>query len=347
MKIKSRRIIIFAAIFLVIALASALVYFFVFYNKTVAVVDGIKIKQKEVDVYVDFIIKQDTAGEVASDKEQLKSLEASIIDSLVVIKLLEKYAEDTGITVSREEINEWIESVAGEYSSEREFEKDLKDKGINRSFLENEYKGQMLRSKIFEKIAEDVTVTDEEVKQYYEDNKDTLFLVPVSVKASHILAMFPWKRNNSEESKEGREEAREKIELVQRKLNNGEDFEELARQYSDDEGTASDGGDLGYISKGQMVEEFDKVLFSLDTGEVSDIVETEYGFHIIKVYDKKEEYIQDFDEVRGSIETYLTNLYKSAKWEDFVFSLIKEADIQYLTDVEGTLNAAAAEEGSE
>ena len=104
--------------------------------------------------------------------------------------------------------------------------------------------------------------------------------------------MFPWKKDNSEETAEGRKEAREKIEMIKEKLENGEDFEELARTYSDDEATKENGGDLGYVYRGQMVDEFDNALFSLDIGEVSDIIETDIGYHIIKVYDYKKEYIR-------------------------------------------------------
>ncbi|MBU4482877.1 MAG: peptidyl-prolyl cis-trans isomerase [Actinobacteria bacterium] len=182
-------------------------------------------------------------------------------------------------------------------------------------------------------------VTEEEVKQYYEDNKNTLFLVPARVKASHILAIFPWVEDNSEETEEGREEALEKIKVVEDKLKDGGDFEDLARQYSDDGTSGENGGDLGYISKGQMVEEFEEALFALDIEEVSGIVETEYGFHIIKATNREEEYIQKFDEVEEYINAYLLNLHKAEKWEDFIFSLIEEVNIEYFTDVEGTLNS--------
>ena len=127
------------------------------------------------------------------------------------------------------------------------------------------------------------------------------------------------------------------------KLKNGVDFEVLARQYSDDSASAASGGDLGYISKGQMIEEFEEALFSMDVGEVSEIVETQYGFHIIKVFDRQEEYIQKFDEVEESINAYLLNLHKMEKWEDFIFSLIEEVNIEYFKDVEGTLNSIEEE----
>jgi len=324
-----------------------LIFVFVFLfagcSKTVARIDGIEIKQKEVDTYINFYKKQSTDGELTQNEEELKTLEANIIDIIIVTRLLEKYAEEKNITVSSEEVDKQIKLIIDSYSSEEDFEKDLKDKGIDKKFLENYFKSLVLSSKIFDEVTIDVIVTDQEVKQYYNDNKKTLYVVPAKVKASHILAIFPWVEDNSEETEEGREEALEKIKMVEDKLKNGVVFEDLARQYSDDRTSGENGGDLGYISKGQMIEEFEEALFSLDVEEVSEIVETEYGFHIIKVFDRQEEYIQKFDEVEESINTYLLNLYKMQEWEDFIFSLIEEVNIEYFTDVEGTLNSTEKE----
>jgi foldase protein PrsA len=347
LKIKLKKSYIYIIISVVVVLAVLSVYFFVFYSKTVAVVDGIKIKQKEVDIYVDLLKKQDTTGELASDEEQLKTLESSVIDSLIVFRLFEEYAEENDIAVTDEEVDEQIKSIVDSYESEDKFNEALKENGMSKEFFEVYMKRQLISNKIYDKVTSGIAVTDGEVEKYYEDNRETAFLVPESLKAGHILAMFPWKKDNSGETEEGREEAKEKIEIVEEKLKNGADFEELARQYSDDTSTAENGGDLGYISKGQMVEEFDKALFSLDIGEVSDIVETEYGFHIIKVYDRAEEYIQEFNEVKELISSYLLSLYEESKWEDFVYSLIEAADIEYLTDVEGTLNSLDTGDESE
>lgn len=316
-----------------------LVFLFAGCSKTVARAGGIEVKQKEVDTYIDFLKSQDTSGELPTDEEGLKALEANIIDSLIVIKLLEKHAEENDITVTDQEVDEQMKLIADSYSSEEDFEKNLKAKGINKKFLEGELRSQLLRSKIFNIVTAAVTVTDNEVRQYYEDNKNTKFLVPASIKASHILVMFPWKKNNSEETQEGREEALSKIEMIQEKLKNGEDFEDLAREYSDDTATAKNGGDLGFVSKGEMVEEFDRALFALDVREVSGIVETEYGFHIIKATDYAEEYIQKFSEVKETINTYLLNLHRMEVWEDFIYSLIDKVNIEYFTDVEGALNS--------
>ena len=321
-----------------------IIFLFTGCSKTLARADGIEVKQKEVDTYINFLIKsQDTTGEIASNEEKLNDLKVSIIDMLIVIKLLEKYAEENNIIVTNEEIEEELKLVIDNYASEEDFENGLKKSGVDRKFIKDGLKKELLRNKIYNNVTANVIVTDKEVKQYYEDNKGTLFLVPFSVKAGHILAKFPWKKDNSEETQEGREEAKEKIEMIDEKLKNGEDFEELARQYSDDEVSGKSGGDLGYISEGQMVEEFDRALFSLDVGEVSKIIETEFGFHIIKVYEHREEYIQDFDEVKENINSYLLNSYGISKWEDFILSLIDAVDIEYFTDVEGVLNSTVTE----
>jgi parvulin-like peptidyl-prolyl isomerase len=322
----------------------AVVFLFVSCSKTVASADGIKITQKEVDDYVDFMKSMDTSGEMALDEESLNYLQANVIDLLIITRLLERYAEENNITVTDEEVKEQLNLIINSYPSEEDFEKILKENDIDREFLEKELRSQLLTEKIYNKVTEDVIITDKEVKQYYEENKETLFLVPESAKAAHILAMFPWKKDNSEETEEGREEARKKIEMIKEKLESGEDFEDLAREYSDDEYTKENGGELGYISKGQMVEQFDNALFSLDAGEVSDIVETEIGFHIIKVYEYKEEYIEDFEEVKDTVKEYLLSLYKSGKWQDFIYSLIDKADIEYFTEIEGALNSTPAED---
>ena len=332
-----------SVVFILILIISVSILLYTGCSKTLARVDGIEIKQKEVDIYMNFVNNEGQGGELAESEEELKTLEGNIIDSLIVIKLLEKYAEEDNITVSSQEVDEQVESLISTYDSEKDFESALKSMGIDRGFLEDYLKSQIIGNRIYEKVTADVEVTDQEVKQYYDDNKEK-FLVPAQVKASHILALFPWIEDGSEETEEGRDEALDKIKMIEDKLENGEDFEELARQYSEDQSTAENGGDLGYVSEGQMVEEFDKALFSLDEGETSKIVETVYGFHIIKAFDRKEEYYQDFEEIEEDLKTYMLDSYKSEEWTNFVYLLIEKVNIEYFTDVVGTLDYNQEEE---
>lgn len=144
-----------------------------------------------------------------------------------------------------------------------------------------------------------VTVTQEEIETYYEENKAN-YVEPEQVKARHILI-----KTEKNAPSEKIEEARKKAELILEDLKKGADFEIRAKADSDDTATKEKGGDLGYFSRGKMVPEFEEAAFGLGVGELSDIVKTTYGFHIIKVEDKKEAYTKSLEEVSSSIEEEL------------------------------------------
>lgn len=140
-----------------------------------------------------------------------------------------------------------------------------------------------------------VTVTGQEISRYYNENIDQ-FSTPEQVRASHILLKT-----------EGKDDAavKKQAEDLLQRIKAGADFAQLAKQFSEDEGSAEKGGDLDYFGKGQMVPEFDQVAFSLQPGQVSDLVKTQYGYHIIKVTDKKAAVTRSLDEVRQQIEDQL------------------------------------------
>lgn len=149
-----------------------------------------------------------------------------------------------------------------------------------------------------------VKVSDEQVEEYYEDNIDT-FKEKKQVKARHILFKLEENAKPEEEAK-----AREKAEAVLKKAKAGEDFAELAKKHSEGP-TAKDGGDLGYFSENQMVKPFEEAAFKLNKGEVSDLVRTSFGYHIIKVEDVKEARTKSLEEVKGQILARITKTVTS------------------------------------
>lgn len=315
-------------------------------STTVATVNGIAIKQSEVDAYISFILVQDPEGTANLSEEERADLEVNIIDSLLVVKLLEQYAEENGIAATQGEIDEQMNAIVASYPSEGDFESDLKEKDIDREFLEYELTSQILRTKIYTDVTASIITTDELTKEYYNENKETLFAIPSRVRVSHILSMFPWVEDTSlEENDRAREVARESIEYVEEELENGAEFGDMAKEYSDDTATSGDGGDLGFITEGQMVEEFEKTAFLLKAGEVSGIIETQFGYHILKVFDREEERIQKYDEVKDGLSVYLSELKKAEKWEEFILELIDNAEIEYLSGVDGTLNTPVGSTG--
>ncbi len=338
---RNKIIIIVAAVIVAIAIAAVVVFVVMDVrfdmSKTIASVNGEKIKQSQVDIYIDFLMEQTPSVDLTDDEEGLKALEANIIDSLIVAKLLDEHAGENNIEVREEEIDEQINKIIENYPSESDFEEDLAGKNIGRDFLRSEIQNQILRTKIFDLITNDISISSEEIENYYNENKEILFKVPESIKVSHILARIS-SEEGIEASDKDRKEALDKINYIKEQLDEGELFEEVAKKYSDDEYSAENGGDLGYISRGQTIEEFENAAFLLDDGEVSEVIETVYGFHIIKATDYKEEYIKDFEEVKDAIESFLDNETKMKSWENFVFSLIEAADIEYYIDMKSTFN---------
>ncbi len=305
-------------------------------TRTVATVDGVKVSQKEVDTYVEFLKNQSPGSVPAEDDPQFKVLQENILDTIIVFKLLEEYARQNGFNVTNKEIDEEYQKIAANYQSIESFENELKSKNISKDFLKEQISTSILRDKIFNKITEDAVVSEEEIKKYYDDNDETLFKVPEQIRVSHILIKF-----NVPEGQELNDniknEAKSKITDIENQLKQGADFAELAKKYSEDTASAPNGGDIGFISKGQTVAEFENAAFSLNVGEVSQIVETYYGYHLIKVTEKKDSYIKTFDEVKDTIKSYLLNNKKMQMWQDFIYSLIGKAEIIYKSQLKGQL----------
>lgn len=302
-------------------------------TKTYAKFDSGKVTQKEMDTYLK---NQDPASIPEKTDPQYTVLQQNLLDYIIIMKILESYAEKNNINVTDKEVADEISALIKNYESEAAFEKDLKDKNLSRSFLDEQVKSQLLRDKVFALATKDVTLSDEETKKYYDDNAETLFMVPEQVKVSHILIKFAIPEGQ-ELNDTIKAEAKTKITDIQEQLNNGSDFAELAKQYSEDTASAVNGGDIGFISKGQTVAEFEEAAFALEVGQLSEIVETTFGYHIIKCVEKQSPYVKTYDEVKDTIKSYLLNNEQLVVWEDFVYSLVDKAGIVYSSSLKGQL----------
>ncbi len=180
-------------------------------------------------------------------------------------------------------------------------------------------------------LADSITPSDNEIQDYYDFNLSQ-YSTPGQVRASHILL-------RTEGLEEDVVEAR--AQELATAARDGADFAELAREHSDDEGTAELGGDLGLFGRGRMVPEFEGVAFSLDVDAISDPVKSPFGFHVIKVTEKQEETVQPLDEVRASIVTTLKREQASSRTTALSRSIATEVS----TPAE--LDAAAAARGLE
>jgi peptidyl-prolyl cis-trans isomerase D len=179
-----------------------------------------------------------------------------------------------------------------------------------------------------------IEVTPDDLRAYYNDHRDA-YRVAEQVKVSHILIKTPVPGPDNKVDEKGVAEAQQRAEDLLKQIKGGANFEELAKKYSEDPGSAKQGGSLGWIGKGQTVPEFEKAAFSLPQGQISDLVKSSYGFHIIRVDDKQDAHLKSLDEVKAQIEPAL----KHQKAQQLAQ---KQADVLLKDAQREGLDAAAA-----
>ncbi|MBE3578716.1 MAG: peptidylprolyl isomerase [Caldanaerobacter subterraneus] len=263
----------------------------------VAVVNGEKITNAEYQQIFEQVKEQiESAPTYTKDiwnqdyqgKKFLDFVKENVLDSLVAQKLLVQEAKKKNITVTDKEVEE-------EYNKEKQF---------NSKVTKEQIREYLLIDKLLAEYTKDVKVTEEELKKYYDEHKESFEVM----RARHILV------------------ADEKTaEDIYQRLMKGEDFAALAKEYSIDTATKDNGGDLGEFPHGVMVPEFEEAAFSLKPGEISKPVKTQYGYHIIK---SEGITVKPFDEVKGTIESYLLNDKKNKVIKEKYDELVKASKIQ-------------------
>ena len=186
------------------------------------------------------------------------------------------------------------------------------------------------------KAAADVQVTSDDLRTYYDQHRDQ-YRKPEQVKVSHILIKTPLPGPDGKVDEKGVAEARHRAEDLLQQLKSGAKLEDLAKKYSEDTGSAKQGGSLGWIGKGQTVPEFEKTAFSLSKGQMSDLVKSSYGFHIIRVDDKREAHVRTLDEVKPEIEPVIKHQKGQQIAQKKADALMKQARTQGLDAAAATL----------
>ena len=285
---------------------------------TVAVtVNGTDITEGEVEEAFQDWVKQRTGGQpvpeatLAQARQQVRK---DLLNSMIDDQLMQEQVAAAGITISREdmqaELDRSLQVQMDRFGLTREeiAERTQQNAGMS---LEA-YMNEQMESKTFvrmmeqtallnQRYADDVAVSDEDVASQYEEDKDRVYTTKSEVKASHILL-----KTDTAKTDEAKAAIRSSAEEILASANQeGADFAELAKKHSGCP-SASAGGDLGFFPRtGMMVEEFAKAAFDLEVGQVSDIVETQFGYHIIKVTERKEGSTKTLDEVADSIRAIL------------------------------------------
>jgi peptidyl-prolyl cis-trans isomerase C len=252
----------------------------------------------------------------------LKATENRILEDLIEAEVLYQQSQKEGIKVDDQAVNEQIEKMKKRFSDERAYKKAMERMHVSEKEFRTEIKRALAINQLLDtNVRQKLTVTEEESKKYYNNNQN-LFKQPEQVKTSQI-----WIKVTPDDEESKKIQARKKIETVQKKVKQGVDFGMLAKTYSEGP-TAQREGNLGYIKRGQMAKPFEDAAFALNVGEVSGIVETQFGYHLIKVTDKKPARTIPYKEVQPMIENLLKKEKGKTEIQGYIENLKKSAKIK-------------------
>ena len=292
-------------------------------DKVVAIVNDEVITQSELDQLLAPVYEQ-FRNTYAGSEFSLKMEEArqGLLNQLIEDKLVYQESKRLGVEVSEEEINERVDAFKARFKKE-DFERLLQEQGLTLSKLRNRYREQIAIRKLHQhQIRSKVIVTPVEIEEYYKTHLEE-FTEGEKIRVSTVTI-----RKNEETLDENGEDvkAKAKAEEVRGKILAGENFEELAKTYSQDT-KAETGGDLGFISKGELIPAIDEVIFSLKIGDVSPVLTTEMGYHVFKVVERQEKREKSLEEVRDMIEDFLIRKESRKRFKEWMQELKTNAYI--------------------
>ncbi|MEJ2427914.1 MAG: peptidylprolyl isomerase [Deltaproteobacteria bacterium] len=287
-----------------------------------AMVNGTVITQAELDSQMNMVVDRLRASGRLPDVSHLDQLRSQVLENLIARELLYQESQKKGIKISQETVNEQFIELKAQFPNEAEFTKALTRMNLTEASIKEKLERDLsLKKLIDDEVAPGVKLTDNEIRAFYDNNPEA-FKQPERVKASHILIKVDPKAEASQKA-----EAKKKIDLVEAKLKKGEDFGALAKEYSEGP-SGPKGGDLGYFTRGQMAKPFEDAAFALKPGEVSGVVETRFGYHLIKVTDEKPEIMMSYDDVKERLEQFLKQRKMQEEINVYVKRLEEKAKIE-------------------
>ena len=258
----------------------------------------------------------------------LKRLRREAMDLLIEQVLVAQQAEKAGVRADAAAVDEALSGLREAFDSDEAFEMKLKEDGFTPDSLRTHLGRMMAAQQYLDGIREKAAVvTEKDLKRYYEDNTERLTL-PEQVRVRHIL--ITWKPLGKQDD---RAFIRESMQPILARARAGEDFAALAREYSDDYATKQMGGDTGFFHRGQMAPAFEEAAFALEPGEISDVVETSFGVHIIKLEQRQEVELLAYDDIHDQLRDHVRQEKAEAAVRAEIDRLLAAADIEILVPV--------------
>jgi len=273
-------------------------------SNAVAKVNGTTISREEFDSIVAVAKKQDpTMASLKDDDPQFLEYKRLILDSMIEAELVRQEAKRLGAKIGDAEVDAKLEEIKLGYPDEETWNKTIEQSGMTLDQIRQSISDQMMYQFLYDKVAPPSEVTSEQVEAYYEQNKSTQFKTDDQSHLYHILFAADDKAT---------------AEKVLAEIKAGGDFEALAKKYSTDPGSRDAGGDLGTASTANYVPEFKQAADKLKVGEVSGLVKTEFGWHIIKKTEEIKGGIQPLSAVAESIKSTLETEARNKLWQDYL-----------------------------
>ena len=291
--------------------------------EVIAEIGGEPLSNKEYVRAMTGVIKNFTQGGGQMPTETFEMMKKSLYEKIVNTAALDHYAIKNGFTANEKEVKIALTNFKGQYPSEEVFKKEMaKYNSSEEQLLKEIERSYRVKALLDKEVVSGIVVSEEKAKEFYEKNSQQ-FMQKEGIRASHILVAAMEKEGETK-----RAEAKKTAEELLIKAKAGEDFAKLAKEFSDDKGTGARGGDLNFFGKGMMVPAFEEAAFKLKTGEISEVVETQFGYHIIKATGKRKEMLQPFENVKESVMQRLKNFEASDKINVYIGELKKKMNVK-------------------
>lgn len=292
-------------------------------DRIVAVVNDEVITLSELNGAFDpYRAKLEAAYEGQARDKALTEARETLLNRMIDALLMQQESRKTGIVVREEEVADAIKDILARSNlSQEDFRKGLAKEGTTLEAYRKEIRDQLMRMKLIRRdIKSRVAVTDEEIGEYYRKHRED-YEGKESVRIKQILLPLP-----KEEDQAVREKLRADAGEIHRRLMNGEPFDKLSAKYSEGPAAAT-GGDIGYIERGMIIPEVEDVAFKLSLQQISGVIESSVGFHIVQVIDRRGAGIKGIESVREEIREKIDREKMEKKFEEWLEALRKKSNI--------------------
>ena len=289
----------------------------------VATVNGKSIAYKDFERKMKIITQQVMRGQPGQLPDALKDrAKTEAVNQLISEELLYQESVKNKLKLDDGMVDKELKGLKARFKDDAQFRETLKRMDLTEDQLKEQIARQAIIRMLLEKeVISKIETTKEDAKKYFQSNSAE-FHQPERVRAQHILIKL---EPGADEQKKS--EARKKLEGVKKRVLAGEDFGKLAKEYSEGPSNVRE-GDLGYFTRGRMVKPFEDAAFKLAPNEISDIVETQFGYHLIKVLDHQAAKDPSFDEIEPRVMEILRNKKIQQKYEAYIYKLRQNAKIE-------------------